>query len=306
MGLREIINDADALAMAMTVNHTKVINLYAKVSSSDSGAVKVNVVRNKKAGNASTENVDKIIEKVQLGNVEESEAGNVEGGNATDEEADDDKELEEGSELHDSEYSFNSQEEGDEEGVIADSGSVPMHLPVADAESDYASSDDLNSCSSTDEEQLEPNKPKYAEFNQDCDMKDPHFKIGMKFSSFKQFREAVRNYGIKNRCVMNFRPNNKKRCKAYCRKGCPFYLWAAPMVTDRNTIQIKSGILKHECTRDHNVRHVSAQWIAKEYMDQFRADPSWSIPGIIQAVKSNQEVNISRIKAWRAKAIARR
>ncbi|XP_039133195.1 protein diaphanous homolog 1-like [Dioscorea cayenensis subsp. rotundata] len=195
MGLREIINDADALAMAMTVNHTKVINLYAKVSSSDSGAVKVNVVRNKKAGNASTENVDKIIEKDQLGNVEESEAGNVEGGNATDEEADDDKELEEGSELHDSEYSFNSQEEGEEEGVIADSGSVPMHIPVVDAKSDYASSDDLNSCFSTDEEQLEPNKPKYAEFTQDCDMKDPHFKIGMKFSSFKQFREAVRNYG---------------------------------------------------------------------------------------------------------------
>ena len=61
----------------------------------------------------------------------------------------------------------------------------------------------------------------------------------MKFRSFKQFKEAVKNYGIKNRCVMNFKPNNKKRCKAYCEKGCPFYLWVSPMIKDKNNIQIK-------------------------------------------------------------------
>ena len=99
----------------------------------------------------------------------------------------------------------------------------------------------------------------------------------MKFCSFKQFRETVRNYGIKNRCIMNFRPSNKIRCKAMCKKGCPFYLWASPMVTDKNTVQIKSGDLKHECTRDHNIRHVSAKWIAHNYLDQFRTDPSWSV-----------------------------
>ena len=91
-----------------------------------------------------------------------------------------------------------------------------------------------------------------------------------------------------------------------CKKGCLFYIWASPMVTDKNTVQIKSGNLKHECTRDHNIRHVSAKWIAHNYLDQFRADPSWSVAGIIQAVKHNQEVDISRLKAWRAKCIAKR
>lgn len=173
-------------------------------------------------------------------------------------------------------------------------------------QSDYAASEEFQSCSSTDEEELDPLRPKYVEFNEELDMKDPHFKIGMKFRSFKQFKEAVKNYGIKNRCVMNFKPNNKRRCKAFCKQGCPFYLWASPMVKDKSTVQIKSGILKHECTRDHNIRHVSAEWIAKNYLDQFWADPSWKSAGIIQAVRTNQEANISRLKAWRAKCIAAR
>lgn len=78
------------------------------------------------------------------------------------------------------------------------------------------------------------------------------------------------------------------------------------MIKDKNTIQIKSGIFKHECARDHKIRHVNAKWIAHNYLEQFRADPSWSIAGIIQAVKTNEEVDISRLKAWRARGIARR
>ncbi|XP_039143892.1 uncharacterized protein LOC120281002 [Dioscorea cayenensis subsp. rotundata] len=148
-------------------------------------------------------------------------------------------------------------------------------------------------------------RPKYAEFIEEYDMRDPHFEVGMKFRSFKQFREDVRNYGIKHMVVMNFKPSNSKRCKAICKKGCPFYIWAAPMIKDKNTIQIKSGIFKHECARDHKIRHVNAKWIAHNYLEQFRADPSWSIAGIIQAVKTNEEVDISRLKAWRARGIAR-
>lgn len=133
---------------------------------------------------------------------------------------------------------------------------------IDETESEYDGSEDLHSCSGTDEEGIGPSKPRYAKFHEEFDMKDPQFQIGMMFSNFNQFKEVVRNYGVKNRFVMNFRPSNKKRCKAIYKKGCPFYLWATPMIKDKNTIQIKSGILKHECTRDHNVKHVSAKWLA--------------------------------------------
>ena len=59
------------------------------------------------------------------------------------------------------------------------------------------------------------------------------------------------------------------------------------MVKDGITVQIKSGRLEHECARDHNNKNVNADWIAKTYLEQFRANPAWKISGIIQAVKTN-------------------
>ena len=78
------------------------------------------------------------------------------------------------------------------------------------------------------------------------------------------------------------------------------------MVKDGSTIQIKAGNLEHECARYHNNRHVNAEWIAKNYLEQFRADPAWKLAGIIQTVKTNQEIDIIRLKAYRAKCIALR
>ncbi|XP_039141161.1 uncharacterized protein LOC120278432 isoform X2 [Dioscorea cayenensis subsp. rotundata] len=272
-GLTEIKNDQDVLAIALGVGYSRVVNVYVKVSKRDEDA-----------------------------NLEGTSLGKESKGQEEDEE----------SELHYLEYSFHS---GEEEQAVEERMAISEIPPLKEIrgegsvdedviQSDCASSEEFQSCSSTDEEELDPLRPRYTEFNEELDMKDPHFKIGMKFRSFKQFKEAVKNYGIKNKCVMNFKPNNKKRCKAFCKRGCPFYLWASPMVNDKNTVQIKSGVLKHECMRDHNIRHVSAEWIAKNYLDQFRADPSWKIAGIIQAVRTNQDANISRLKAWRAKRIA--
>lgn len=170
--------------------------------------------------------------------------------------------------MSDSEYNFNSEEydrdEGnddaqDEEVNVQKTNDRNAVHGEEEYENEYAASEELQSCSSTDDEMVDVPTPKYAEFNEDIDIKDPHFKIGMKFTSFKQFREVVRNYGIKHRVVMNFRPSNSKRCKAICKKGCPFYLWAAPMVKNKETIQIKSRNLKHECVRDHNIRHVNTK-----------------------------------------------
>lgn len=78
------------------------------------------------------------------------------------------------------------------------------------------------------------------------------------------------------------------------------------MVKDRSTMQIKSRKSEHECSRDHINRHVNADWIARYYLEQFIADAGWKISSIIQAVKTNQEVDINRLKVYSAKCIALR
>ena len=86
-------------------------------------------------------------------------------------------------------------------------GEPPKVASEDDVQSDYARSEELNSYSLTNEDELNLSRPKYSKFNEEFDMKNPHFKIGMKFRSFKQFKGTVKNYGIKNMYVMNFKSN---------------------------------------------------------------------------------------------------
>lgn len=298
-GLKEIQTNLDALSMALSVGSSKEIIVYIKINS-----------RGHAHGvGPSSEKGKNILEDEDQEEGEELDEENTDvEGELLGRDVRGKKDADD-SYFHDSDYTFSDSEHdgndtSDRSKVIVSVG--PTMADDEDVETDYAGSEELHSCSSTDEDDLAPTKPRYSEFNEDFDMKNPEFRIGMKFRSFAQFKEAVRNYGIKNRYVMNFRPNSKTRCKAFCKKGCPFYLWASPMVKDSSTIQIKSGKLQHECARDHHNRHVNAEWIAKTYLEQFRADPSWKIPGIVQAVKTNQQVDISRLKAYRAKSKALR
>ncbi|XP_039140504.1 uncharacterized protein LOC120277718 [Dioscorea cayenensis subsp. rotundata] len=182
------------------------------------------------------------------------------------------EESEEGEEGEEYDESEEYEEEGDLEEVLLDEEEVVNTTRVrvevevevevdsdGDVETEYARSEELQSCSSTDEDYMIPIKPKFAEFNEEVDMRNPQFKIGMKFRSFKQFKDPVKNYGIKNRYSMKFKPNDKRK-----------------------------------------------YWIARNYLEQFRADPTWKIVGVIQAIKTNQEVDITRLQAYKAKCIAYR
>ncbi|XP_015576050.1 uncharacterized protein LOC107261433 [Ricinus communis] len=69
-------------------------------------------------------------------------------------------------------------------------------------------------------------------------------------------------------------------------------------------MQIKSAKFDHSCTKEHYNRHVNAKYIAMKYVERFRVDPSWAIQCIIQTVKEDMAVDVSRLKAWRARNIA--
>ena len=126
--------------------------------------------------------------------------------------------MDEESDFHDSDYIFNGDlEKEDMDNATKARAKVEIEEEAkgvgsnAEIESKYAGSDELQSCFSTNKKALVPVRPSYAEFNDEVDMKNLQFKIGMKFRNFKQFKKAVKNYKIKNRCVMNFNLNNNKK-----------------------------------------------------------------------------------------------
>lgn len=108
--------------------------------------------------------------------------------------------------------------------MVTMNGEPPRLGHESEVDSEYTDPEELNSCFLIDEDESGPIKPRYSEFNMEFDMKNLQLKIGMKFRSFKEFKEAVNNFAIRNRYVMNFKPNSRKRCNAFCKRRCPFYL----------------------------------------------------------------------------------
>ncbi|KAL2470218.1 DBD Tnp Mut domain-containing protein [Abeliophyllum distichum] len=75
----------------------------------------------------------------------------------------------------------------------------------------YLSSEELNIDYSSDDE----DNYKFPEFCE-SNMKDPRLEVGMEFKSIVEFKQAVRNYGIKNRYSVKFKVNDPKRAQGVC------------------------------------------------------------------------------------------
>ncbi|XP_058005474.1 uncharacterized protein LOC110651994 [Hevea brasiliensis] len=139
------------------------------------------------------------------------------------------------------------------------------------------------------------------------DMKDPTFQIGMLFKNKDEFKKACRAFGIKHKFQIHF-PRNEVRCiEAKCYKSCGWRIYATrrnPRDTTDLTMQIKAGKFTHTCGKDFKNFHVTAKWLAQQYLDAFRADPEWSINGLINRVKNDLSFTIGKMKAWRARVWA--
>ncbi|KAK9090515.1 hypothetical protein Sjap_023692 [Stephania japonica] len=169
---------------------------------------------------------------------------------------------------------------------------------VNDNYSDYASSAKL--CTDDDSNGLE--RKWFPDFNERRDMANPDLELGMNFSSFMQFKSACKNWSIKNKRQICFTTNDKTRCICVCHSDkCTFQIYASHMAQDDSSIQIESINPSHTCSKVCENYHVTSDWIAQKYLEQFRADPNWSVFGIVQRVKDDLSFEISRMKAWRAK-----
>lgn len=171
-------------------------------------------------------------------------------------------------------------------------------------DSDFASSKELNDVKS-DRENKEEDEVTYPEYEEEKDKYNPSLELGMKFRSLGQFKEACRNWGIKNRCQLYFPTNDQARVICACKlDDCPFRVYAGVVSNVDPTAQIKSIDMAHSGGYVFQNFHMDAQWIAKRYFSTFRADPAWSLNGIIKRLTDDYSYTISKTKVWRAKRLA--
>ncbi|WMV43843.1 hypothetical protein MTR67_037228 [Solanum verrucosum] len=127
----------------------------------------------------------------------------------------------------------------------------------------------------------------------------------MKFKNFKQFKEACRELGIRKRRQLRFKPNDQQRVVCICKvDGYPFRIYASKVNKRDPTVQIKSLYLKHKGAKVFDNFHLSPKYIARKYLNIFKADPGWNISGIVEIVRKDFDYTIENLKAWRAKSQA--
>ncbi|KAH0698943.1 hypothetical protein KY284_013158 [Solanum tuberosum] len=162
---------------------------------------------------------------------------------------------------------------------------ILVPLQNADVESDYAYSDELpdDDVQSDEGENNGQKNNIYEEYDEGKNKNFPRFALGMKFKNFKQFKEACRELGIRKRRLLRFKPNDQQRVVCICKvDGCPFKIYASKVNKRDPTVQIKSLYLKHKGAKVFDNFHLSPKYIARKYLNIFKADPGWNISGIVE------------------------
>ncbi|XVF50847.1 hypothetical protein PTKIN_Ptkin04bG0136700 [Pterospermum kingtungense] len=146
------------------------------------------------------------------------------------------------------------------------------------------------------------------EFNSEIDMENPSFVKGMVFASREIFKDAIRQYGRKNKYNLKLVRNDKKKVKAICKSDCIWSLWAAkfdPNDAADPTCQIKTYVPYHGCLKDSKNKNITSTFIAKHYLDKFMTDPHYLITLLQQDVMNEFSHHVSLTKCiWtRLKAL---
>ncbi|XP_039056791.1 uncharacterized protein LOC120199879 [Hibiscus syriacus] len=149
-------------------------------------------------------------------------------------------------------------------------------------------------------------KHRCPEFNDETNMENPQFKVGMIFGDKLKFKEAVRQYGIKNRVDVRFKRTDSVKVHVVCKEGCLWYIWASRVdrKDETNTSwQIKSYVGDHNCLMGFK-KNATYKWMAKIYLEKFRANPQYPITTLRHDVLEDHVYKVSLSKCLRAKHLA--
>lgn len=84
--------------------------------------------------------------------------------------------------------------------------------------------------------------------------------VGMKFASMAEFRDAVRQYGIRDRWAIQFVTNDPKRCQVYCEADCKFYIWCSKD-NDSENCTIKTLFTEHNRSKPYRKKLASVKYL---------------------------------------------
>lgn len=167
---------------------------------------------------------------------------------------------------------------------------------ASDVSSHYAGSDEERMAgNSTDEDEVS-----YPAFDHNTEMGDPKFQLGLMFATAKIFRSAVKKHAILHRRPIKQCRNYGSRVKFVCEAPCEWKIYASKMQRT-DTYQVKVYKPKHTCTPTFEQKQINSTWIAEQYEDDIRMNPTWPLASFLQKVVNDWHCHVSIYAVARAK-----
>ncbi|XP_074271777.1 uncharacterized protein LOC141595710 [Silene latifolia] len=181
------------------------------------------------------------------------------------------------------------------------SNKVEVHL------SDYDESGDEEDTPGESDEESIPGKRKSASIpvvNERTDYLKLKWCVGIRFPNTDLFREAVIRYAVAQGRDLTFDISDKargKKLRVRCKKGCPFKLYGS-WDNKLAAFLVKTVDPHHTCQRTmESNRQLKSTWLAKQFLDVFKAKPHWPAKDIIDTVRRAYKVIIKKDIAYKVK-----
>ncbi|XP_074265461.1 uncharacterized protein LOC141587896 [Silene latifolia] len=177
-------------------------------------------------------------------------------------------------------------------------------------DSDYnESGDEVDTPGESDDDPV-PGKRKKSSVtvvNEHSDFAKLKWRVGIRFPTREFFRECLIRYAVAQGKNCSFVVSDKSRGKRLgvkCKGGCPFRLYGSWDYM-QSCFLIKTVNNTHTCQRTmEKNRQLKSTWVAKQYLEVFKARPHWSASEIIDNVRRAYKIIIKKGFAYKVKYYA--
>nr|GEX95929.1 transposon protein, putative, Mutator sub-class [Tanacetum cinerariifolium] len=134
------------------------------------------------------------------------------------------------------------------------------------------------------------------------------FSIGQSFTDHKQFKRALLKYAVQEKRDYIFKKNARYRVRVKCiDEHCEWMVYAANEVHDsKKYFLVKTLNKRHTCSKVFQISHVKSPWIAEQYEAMIYAHPGIKPTYILDTIKAQVEIEVTRNQCKRAKLLVMR
>lgn len=136
--------------------------------------------------------------------------------------------------------------------------------------------------------------------------KDFVFKVGMKFSSLKQFKDAILEHNVLNGRDVRFEKNDANRCRVVCKdkEKCNYIVLCIRVLTS-TIFRIKTLFAKHKYGSQFFNKSAKAEWLAKVIIDGLKNNTKMKLSEVVAHVRLGNAIEIPGCRAFKVRQISR-